>query len=67
MRAPVDLSRLRFDRGSGLLVYEPKAGQELAAAAVADPLEFCGGQPFEEAPQHLIPSEELERLRSDGE
>ena len=28
MRAPVNLSRLRFDRGSGLLVYEPKSGHD---------------------------------------
>ena len=34
MRAPVNLSRLRFDQGSGLLIYEPRAGHEL------DPLEF---------------------------
>lgn len=40
MRAPVNLSRLRFDRGSGLLVYESKPGHELVDDALTDPLEF---------------------------
>ena len=40
MRAPVNLSRLRFDPGSGLLVYEPKAGHDLDDDALIDPLEF---------------------------
>jgi len=42
MRAPVNLSRLRFDRdsGSGLLLYEPKRGQPLDDDALTDPLEF---------------------------
>jgi hypothetical protein len=39
MRAPVNLSRLRFDRDSGLLAYEPKAGHEFGDEAT-DPLEF---------------------------
>ncbi|HXV61769.1 MAG TPA: transposase [Vicinamibacteria bacterium] len=40
MRAPVNLSRLRFDRDSGLLVFEPKPGHELDDEALTDPLEF---------------------------
>jgi hypothetical protein len=40
MRAPVNLSRLRFDRDSGLLVYEPKPGHELDVDALTDPVEF---------------------------
>ena len=40
MRAPVNLSRLRFDPDSGLLVYEPKPGHELDDDALTDPLEF---------------------------
>jgi len=40
MRAPVNLSRLRFDTSSGLLVYEPKPGHELDDDAFTDPLEF---------------------------
>ena len=40
MRAPVNLSRLKFDRDSGLLVYEPKSGHELDDDALVDPLEF---------------------------
>ena len=40
MRAPVNLSRLRFDRDSALLVYQPKAAYELDDAALTDPLEF---------------------------
>jgi len=40
MRAPVNLSRLRFDPSSGLLVYEPKPGHELDDDAFTDPLEF---------------------------
>jgi hypothetical protein len=40
MRAPVNLSRLRFDRGSGLVVYKPQAGHELDDDAMTDPLEF---------------------------
>jgi hypothetical protein len=40
MRAPVNLSRLRFDRDSGLLVYQPKSGHELDDDALTDPLEF---------------------------
>jgi Putative transposase len=40
MRAPVNLSRLRFDRDSGLLLYEPKRGDPLDDDASTDPLEF---------------------------
>jgi hypothetical protein len=41
MRAPVNLSRLRFDRDSGfLLLYEPKRGDPLDDDALTDPLEF---------------------------
>ena len=40
MRAPVNLSRLRFDRGSGLLVYEPKSGHDADDEPLLDPLEF---------------------------
>ena len=40
MRAPVNLSRLRFNPRSGLLVYEPKPGHELDHDALTDPLEF---------------------------
>ena len=40
MRAPVNLSRLRFDRDAGLLVYEPKSGHQLDDDALVDPLEF---------------------------
>jgi hypothetical protein len=40
MRAPVNLSRLRFDPDSRLLVYEPKPGHELDDDALTDPLEF---------------------------
>jgi len=40
MRAPVNLSRLRFDRDSARLVYEPKAGHEPDDDALNDPLEF---------------------------
>ena len=40
MRAPVNLSRLRFDPPSGLLVYEPKDGRKLDDEALVDPLEF---------------------------
>ena len=40
MRAPVNLSRLRFDRESGLLVYKPRPGHELDDDALTDPLEF---------------------------
>jgi len=40
MRAPVNLSRLRFDRVSGLLLYQPKSGHELDDDALTDPLEF---------------------------
>jgi len=40
MRAPVNLSRLRFDKPSGLLVYEPRAGHHLDDDALVDPLEF---------------------------
>jgi hypothetical protein len=39
MRAPVNLSRLRFDRDSRRLVYEPKPGHELDDDALTDPLE----------------------------
>jgi hypothetical protein len=39
MRAPVNLSRLRFDRDSGLLLYQPK-GEHLDDDALTDPLEF---------------------------
>ncbi|HSF18124.1 MAG TPA: hypothetical protein VLK65_21490 [Vicinamibacteria bacterium] len=59
MRPPVNLSRLRYHRDSQLFLYHPKAGQ--VVDDLADPIEFfCGGQPFEEAPQHLIPSKEPE-------
>jgi len=40
MRAPVNLSRLRFDKDSGLVVYEPQAGHESDDDALTDPLEF---------------------------
>jgi hypothetical protein len=40
MRAPVNLSRLRFDKASGLLVYEPRAGHDLDDEALVEPLEF---------------------------
>jgi hypothetical protein len=40
MRAPVNLSRLRFDPASGILVYQPKTGHDVDAAELADPLEF---------------------------
>ena len=39
-RAPVNLSRLRFHPESGLLIYEPKAGQEVDDSEPIDPLEF---------------------------
>ena len=45
MRAPVNLSRLRFDRGSGLLVYETKHGHELDDDALTDPQEFLARGP----------------------
>jgi hypothetical protein len=40
MRAPVNLSRLRFDPASAMLVYEPKRGDPLDDDALTDPLEF---------------------------
>ncbi len=40
MRPPVNLSRLRYHRDSQLLLYEPKAGQELDDEVLVDPLEF---------------------------
>ncbi len=40
MGAPVNLSRLRFDRGSGLLVYEPNSGHDADDEPPLDPLEF---------------------------
>jgi len=40
MRPPVNLSRLRYHRDSQLLLYEPKAGQEVDDEALVDPLEF---------------------------
>jgi hypothetical protein len=40
MRAPVNLSRLRFDPDSGLFLYEPKPGHEVEDEALLDPLEF---------------------------
>jgi hypothetical protein len=40
MRAPVNLSRLRFDKASDLLVYEPRDGHDLDDDALVDPLEF---------------------------
>jgi hypothetical protein len=40
MRAPVNLSRLRFDQASGLLIHEPRAGHELDGHAMLDPLEL---------------------------
>lgn len=40
MRAPVNLSRLRFHPDSGLTVYEPKAGHDNELAELTDPLEF---------------------------
>ena len=39
-RAPVNLSRLRYHSESGLLIYEPKAGQEVDDGEPIDPLEF---------------------------
>jgi hypothetical protein len=40
MRPPVNLSRLRYHRDSQLLLYEPKAGQDIDDEALVDPLEF---------------------------
>ena len=40
MRAPVNLSRLRFHPESKLLLYEPKAGHEVDDEELLDPLEF---------------------------
>ncbi len=40
MRAPVNLSRLRFDPGSGLLAYEPRSGHDAEDEPLPDPLEF---------------------------
>ena len=40
MRAPVNLSRLRFHPDSGLIVYEPKAGHDVELTELTDPLEF---------------------------
>jgi len=40
MRAPANLSRLRFHPESKLLIYEPKAGREVDDQALLDPLEF---------------------------
>ena len=40
MRPPVNLSRLRYHRDSGLLLYEPKAPQEVDDEALVDPFEF---------------------------
>lgn len=40
MRAPVNLSRLRFDPASGMLAYQPKAAHDVDAAELSDPLEF---------------------------
>ena len=37
-RAPVNLSRLRYHSESGLLIYEPKAGQEVDDGEPIDPL-----------------------------
>ncbi len=39
-RAPVNLSRLRYHSESGLLIYEPKAGQDVTDSESIDPLEF---------------------------
>ena len=39
-RAPVNLSRLRYHPESGLLIYEPTAGQEVDDNEPIDPLEF---------------------------
>ena len=36
----MNLSRLRFHAESGLLIYEPKAGQEVDDSEPIDPLEF---------------------------
>ena len=36
----MNLSRLRFHAKTGLLIYEPKAGQELTDNEPLDPLEF---------------------------
>ncbi len=56
MRAPVNLSRLRFDRPSGLLVYEPKPGQLVDDHAMLDPLEFLARVLIHipEANKHLV-------------
>ena len=35
-----NLSRLRYHSESGLLIYEPKAGQEVDDGEPIDPLEF---------------------------
>jgi hypothetical protein len=40
MRHPVNLSRLRYPLDSQLLLYAPKASQELDDDTVADSLEF---------------------------
>jgi len=40
MRAPVNLSRLRYHPDSGLVLYEPKNHAELDDPALTDPLEF---------------------------
>ena len=40
MRAPVNLSRLRFHSHSGLIAYEPKAGPDVELAELTDPLEL---------------------------
>ena len=39
-RAPVNLSRLRYHPESGILIYEPKAGQHADHTEPLDPLEF---------------------------
>ena len=40
MRSPVNLSRLRYHPPTQLLLYEPRAGQEVDGEALIEPLEF---------------------------
>src|SRR3990172_11157247 len=56
MRAPVNLSRLRFDLDSALLVYEPKEGHDADDAELIDPLEFLARVLIHipEANKHLV-------------
>ena len=40
MRAPVNLSRLRYHPESELILYESKSGHDAGEPELADPLEF---------------------------